>query len=814
MRYFAFIAIFIMSAANALDWNIKKQPESNIQIRSIKYTDNSFVIPREFQGYIEYTSGFSTPSNDENLAIYLGKIGDADKVYVNNVLVGQTGDFPPNFQYGMDIERNYIIPYSILRKDQINNVKVLVYSKYFVNKGLKTEQVKIGDIAELNHLKYTNEIKDNISRVVIPLLCLILAAISFPFFAPKALWCDQTIIFLLGLSSFILGLCRGRICFHYFEMLITYKANIISSVTTLWLISYYSIGANTTHRKVAMTVLSLIALGFACSISLQTALLGAADVARYWFHVAPLFILMGIIFYYQKRSRNYLLEAGLLILFFADINDVLHDLKLINSVAMLQTGLGAFILLLILNQVIRLRKSWESYFKKELELDRDAILGRQAVQLAHDIRSPLEALKSARDEIASLPELERESINLAIRRIEEIAYNLLQMRKGKVKSTSLTHVKSTITQIIQEKKLQFRDSPNLHIQVSDDGSSYDLFSGMDPETFKRILSNILDNAAEANNFKGTIRVCINSNESNFNVTVIDQGPALSKDKLVKVFEKGFTTKPEGNGLGLYHAKKEIEQSSGTMSFSQNIETEVKITLPKYATPKTFAVNIDLSKYSQILILDDDESIHQVWKKRFKNQKVSLVHYYKAIDLLDSYSTLPDHTLLLSDFELLGESINGIDCISRLQAFENSLLITARADEQSIIKSCKDRGIKILPKSMANEILIVSKKTPKNVVLIDDDKLTHFSWKIAAKNAGISFSSFFSVQDFLTNSSQYSLDSTIYVDSDLGQDLRGELLSKNIFELGFTDLYIATGFSKENINKPFWIKEVFGKKPPF
>ncbi len=814
MRYFAFIAIFIMSAANALDWKIKKLPESNIEIRSIKYTDKSFVIPREFQGYIEYTSAFPTPSNDENLALYLGKIGDADKVYVNNVLVGQTGDFPPNFQYGMDIERNYIIPYSILRKDQINNVKVLVYSKYFVNKGLKTEQVKIGDIAGLNHLKYTNEIKDNISRVVIPLLCLILAVISFPFFAPKALWCDQTIIFLLGLSSFILGLCRGRICFHYFEMLITYKANIISSVITLWLISYYSIGANTTYRKVAMTVLSVIALGFACSIGLQTDLLGAADVARYWFHVAPLFILMGIIFYYLKGSRNYLLEAGLLILFFADINDVLHDLKLINSVAMLQTGLGAFILLLILNQVIRLRKSWESYFKKELELDRDAILGRQAVQLAHDIRSPLEALKSAKDEIASLPELERESINLAIRRIEEIAYNLLQMRKGKVKSTSLTHVKSTITQIILEKKLQFRDSPNLQIQVSDDGSSYDLFSGMDPENFKRILSNLIDNSAEAINFFGIIRVSIKSDESTFSVSVIDQGPAISKDKLAKVFEKGFTTKNEGNGLGLYHAKKEIEQSSGKMSFSHKSVTEVKITLPKYETPKTFAVNIDLTKYSNVIVLDDDESIHQVWKKRFKDQNVSLEHFYKAIDLLNTYSSLPDHTLLLSDFELLGEAINGLDCINRLQANKNSLLITARADEQSIIKACKNNGIKILPKSMANDIDITRKTLLANIVLIDDDKMTHYSWKIAAKNAGVNFSSFFSVEEFLNNHHQIRLDSTIYVDSDLGQNLRGEVLSKEIFELGFKNLYMATGFSNLDIKKPIWIKDILDKAPPF
>lgn len=617
MRFLILLTLFFVSSANALEWQIKKMPDSHVLIRSSLYTDSSATLPREFQGYIEYTTTFTSPSKDKDIALYLGKVGDTDKVYVNSILVGQTGDFPPSFQYGMDIERSYIIPSTVLRKGEPNKITVLVYSKYFVNKGLKLGNVMIGDIATLNHLKYTNEIKDNISRVVVPLLCLILAAISFPFFAPKALWCEQTIICLLGLSSFVLGLCRGRICFHYFDMLWTYKATIISSVTTIWLISYHSIGASSKNRKIAMSILTLIAVVFAYAMAVQNDLLIAADVARYWFCTAPIFIFIGIVFYYHRQTRNYLLEAGLLILFFADVNDVLHDLKLISSVAMLQTGLGAFILLLILNQVIRLRKSWESYFKKELELDRDAILGRQAVQLAHDIRSPLEALKSARDEIARLPELERESVNLAIRRIEDIAYNLLLMRKGKVKSTSLTHVRSTITQIILEKKLQFRDNPNLTINVSDDGSSYNLFSAMEPESFKRIISNLLDNAAEALLFKGSIRVFIESEKDLFSVAIIDHGPKIPKEKLAKIFEKGFTTKLDGNGLGLYHAKKEIEHASGWMSFHQSETTEVKLTLPKCNTPKSFALNIDLSTYSKVIILDDDESIHQVWKKDLK-----------------------------------------------------------------------------------------------------------------------------------------------------------------------------------------------------
>jgi len=45
---------------------------------------------------------------------------------------------------------------------------------------------------------------------------------------------------------------------------------------------------------------------------------------------------------------------------------------------------------------------------------------------------------------------------------------------------------------------------------------------------------------------------------------------------------------------------------------------------------------------------------------------------------------------------------------------------------------------------------------------------------------------------------------------LGDGLKGEILSEEIFKLGFKELYIATGYSADCIEKPSWIKEVRGK----
>ena len=449
------------------------------------------------------------------------------------------------------------------------------------------------------------------------------------------------------------------------------------------------------------------------------------------------------------------------------------------------------------------------------KLKKDSTIAEITSQVAHDIRSPLEALKSAKDEIAKLPELERNSINLAIGRIEEIAYNLLVMRK-RVKRPVATHnhVKSTLNQIIQEKRMQYRGHPELVINLSSRDQAFSAFSNMEAETFKRVISNLLANASEAISFKGNVEIDLQVIDRNFVVRVKDVGPRLAPHQFCRIFEKGFTTKSDGNGLGLYNAKKEIEAAGGDIDFTQEEQTIVTVTLPLSETPGYFATVLDISKVKKVIVLDDDESIHQVWKKRFKNTGIELEHFYKAFNLLDVFKEISEDTIFLSDFELLGEELNGVDCINKLHAVQRSILVTARADEPQIIRLCEQYGIKLLPKSMANEVKIMNHfSDPKTVILIDDDNLTHLSWKLASKKTEVNLKTYFSVKEFLENSNSLDRRTPVYIDLELGPDLRGDVLSEDIFNQGFTELYITTGYDPDDIGKPQWIKDILVKKPP-
>jgi len=103
-----------------------------------------------------------------------------------------------------------------------------------------------------------------------------------------------------------------------------------------------------------------------------------------------------------------------------------------------------------------------------------------------------------------------------------------------------------------------------------------------------------------------------------------------------------------------------------------------------------------------------------------------------------------------------------------------------------------------------------------IVLIDDDKLVYLGWKLKANKTGNDLVYFSSIEGFLDKANGIPLTAQIYIDSSLGNNILGELESKKIWTLGYKNIYLTTGFSAVDfdLSQFPWIKEVFGKSPPF
>ncbi len=77
--------------------------------------------------------------------------------------------------------------------------------------------------------------------------------------------------------------------------------------------------------------------------------------------------------------------------------------------------------------------------------------------------------------------------------------------------------------------------------------------------FDWVIENLLKNALDAMEGKGSIQIDIKNGEKEISIDVKDTGKGIAAAHLRDVFKPGFTTKKRGWGLGLSLSKRIIEQ---------------------------------------------------------------------------------------------------------------------------------------------------------------------------------------------------------------------------------------------------------------
>ena len=103
---------------------------------------------------------------------------------------------------------------------------------------------------------------------------------------------------------------------------------------------------------------------------------------------------------------------------------------------------------------------------------------------------------------------------------------------------------------------------------------------------------------------------------------------------------------------------------------------------------------------------------------------------------------------------------------------------------------------------------------KRYVLVEDDFLVRMGWQSVAEEKGFHLEVYSNAEDVLANLPSLSVDSVIFSDSDLGGGMRGEDLLRLMFEKGYRDLYLETGFGGETFEGLAYIKGIVSKTPPF
>lgn len=232
---------------------------------------------------------------------------------------------------------------------------------------------------------------------------------------------------------------------------------------------------------------------------------------------------------------------------------------------------------------IQRKKSLEK-IKHEQELE----VARIARQVAHDIRSPLSAMKIALNGIL-ISENRKSVLVEAATRISDIAEDLLlQSRKLEINKKEISlgikfadqkvNLKDVINIIINENAIVNRP-------VSITSNLKDIFIRADKGDLERVLSNLINNSFEAKQLSKEVIVSLDVSLHKNLVTlgVRDNGIGMSSDILKNLGCPGFSfNKTNGNGLGVSFAREKIAEWGGEFNvFSKENEgTIVNLTFQR------------------------------------------------------------------------------------------------------------------------------------------------------------------------------------------------------------------------------------------
>jgi len=236
--------------------------------------------------------------------------------------------------------------------------------------------------------------------------------------------------------------------------------------------------------------------------------------------------------------------------------------------------------------------------------------------------------------------------------------------------------------------------------------------------------------------------------------------------------------------------------------------------------------LEIQSSSIIVILDDDVSIHQIWDRRLKQIQYALhgimIQHFSTEAELQIWCTQEKKAfcLYLLDYELIGQKKSGLDLIEKLNIIQQSILVTSRYEDHAILERCQKLGVKLIPKPMAGFVpmSIAEKKEvlheQPDLILIDDDTDIHFAWRLSACEVEKKVKLYETAESFFAEAHIYEKHVPVYVDSNLKNGVKGELVSKTIHDQGFANLYLATGYDPSTFGDLPWIKKIVGKAPPW
>ncbi len=308
-------------------------------------------------------------------------------------------------------------------------------------------------------------------------------------------------------------------------------------------------------------------------------------------------------------------------------------------------------------------------------------LGLLAGGIAHDFNNILTSISGG---------IEISQLLMKNGKYDKVKQNLTRVLKSIERAKFLTHQLLTFSKGGAPVKKAFfdlkdliRDTVSFILSGSSITVEYDFDEELqpvkiDPDQISLVIQNIVLNAKQALEGKGSIEVKAVNDLDYVKISIKDYGKGIPQEIIDKIWQPYFTTKESGNGLGLSIVYSIIKNHNGKVKVFSEIGkfTEFQIFIPTLTNTERESVEsqnsieiLDMNRLN-VLVMDDDKDLQEILKELIEllGHKVDIAENgEQAIEMFKNKK----YDLIFLDLTVVG-GMGGKECIVKLREIDENV----------------------------------------------------------------------------------------------------------------------------------------------
>ncbi len=210
------------------------------------------------------------------------------------------------------------------------------------------------------------------------------------------------------------------------------------------------------------------------------------------------------------------------------------------------------------------------------EVERMAAIGETATMVGHDLRNPLQAMMNnlylARRAVDSIDHEEPARVRAGrlldtmreqVRYMNKIVSDLQDCARMAEPQRVTVDLRTMLGEVLSE--IAIPKDVRLSLAVEEG-----ITMSADPAMMKRVVMNLVVNAIQAMPDGGLLSISSGREDGCTVISVADTGMGIPEENLDKIFDPLFTTKPQGQGLGLVVCRRLVDIHGGAITVTSKV----------------------------------------------------------------------------------------------------------------------------------------------------------------------------------------------------------------------------------------------------